>query len=66
MEVVYISVASIAMALIPAYIARYKGRSFVQFFFYGAILGPIAIVYVLVMRRHTENIGQGLYPSGET
>jgi hypothetical protein len=66
MEVIYISVASIAMALIPAYIARSKGRSFVQFFVYGAILGPIAILHALVMRRHTETIGWGIYPSGET
>ena len=51
MEVVYSLVGlSIAMALIPAYIAKSKGRSFGQFLFYGLLLGPIAIIHALIMK----------------
>jgi hypothetical protein len=52
MEVVYSVVGlSIVMAVIPAYIAKSKGRSFGLFLFYGLTLGPIAIIHALVMQR---------------
>jgi hypothetical protein len=51
MEVILLLVGlPIAMALIPAYIAKSKGRSFGQFLFYGLMLGPIAIIHALVMK----------------
>ena len=54
MEVIYLLVGlSILMALIPAYIAKSKGRSFGQFLIYGAMLGPIAIIHALVMKGET-------------
>jgi hypothetical protein len=57
MEVIYSLVGlSIVMALIPAYIAKSKGRSFGLFLFYGLMLGPIAIIHALVMR--TAQSGQ--------
>ena len=46
MEVIYSLVGlSIVMAVIPAYIAKSKGRSFGLFLFYGLMLGPVAIIH---------------------
>jgi hypothetical protein len=62
MEVIYSLVGlSILMALIPAYIAKSKGRSFGQFLFYGLMLGPVAIIHALVMKGETGDAqgGQG-------
>jgi hypothetical protein len=54
MEVIYSLVGlSIVMAVIPAYIAKSKGRSFGLFLFYGLMLGPIAIIHALVMKGET-------------
>ena len=66
MEVVYLLIGlSVAMALIPAYVAKSKGRSFGQFLIYGATLGPIAIIHALVMKRQTVTTRSEIYPSGE-
>lgn len=48
---------TILMAVIPAYIAKIKGRSFGLFLLYGLLLGPIAIIHALIMKR--ENGGHG-------
>jgi hypothetical protein len=54
MEVIYSLVGlSIVMAVIPAYIAKSKGRPFGLFLFYGLMLGPIAIIHALVMKGET-------------
>jgi hypothetical protein len=59
MEVIYSLVGlSIVMAVIPAYIAKSKGRSFGLFLFYGLMLGPIAIIHALVMKEEM-GIAQG-------
>ena len=63
MEVIYSLVGlSIVMAVIPAYIAKSKGRSFGLFLFYGLMLGPVAIIHALIMRGETGTAqdGQGL------
>jgi hypothetical protein len=54
MEFVYSAIGlSIAMAIIPAYIAKSRGRSFSLFLLYGLLLGPIAIIHALVLQRRT-------------
>ena len=66
MEVVYLLIGlSVAMALIPAYVAKSKGRSFGQFLIYGAMLGPIAITHALVMKRQTVTTRSEIHPSAE-
>src|SRR5260370_1165172 len=64
MEVLYLLIGlSVLMALIPAYIAKSKGRSFGLFLDYGAMLGPIAIIHALVMKQQTGNIQAEIYPN---
>ena len=66
MEVVYLLIGlSVAMALIPAYVAKSKGRSFGQFLIYGAMLGPIAIIHALVIERQTKTTRPEIHPSRE-
>src|SRR5216683_117221 len=66
MEVLYLLIGlSVLMALIPAYMAKSKGRSFGLFLVYGAMLGPIAIVHALVMRRQTGNTQAEIYQASK-
>jgi hypothetical protein len=66
MEVVYLLIGlSVATALIPACVAKSKGRSFGQFFIYGAMLGPIAIIHALVIERQTVTTRAEIHPGGE-
>ena len=39
------------LGLVPAFIARRKGGSFVAWWFYGALLFPIALVHALFRKR---------------
>jgi hypothetical protein len=55
MEVIYSLVGlSIVMAVIPACIAKSKGRSFGLFLGYGLMLGPIAILHALALKGETR------------
>ena len=66
MEVVYLLIGlSVAMALIPACVAKSKGRSFGHFFIYGAMLGPIAIIHALVIKRQTVTTRPEIQQGGE-
>lgn len=66
MEVIYLLIGlSVAMALIPAFVARSKGRSFGKYLMYGVMLGPIAIVHALVMKRQTVTPRSEIHPSAE-
>jgi hypothetical protein len=66
MEVAYLLIGlSVAMALIPAFVARSKGRSFGKYLMYGVMLGPIAIVHALVMKRQTVTTRSEIHPSAE-
>jgi ribosomal protein L37AE/L43A len=49
-----------ALALIPAYVARSKGRSFGGFWLYGFILWPVAIIHAVIMKaeRGSEHAEQ--------
>lgn len=40
----------IVLAVIPAFIALYKGRNFLTWWLYGVLLWPVALVHVLVTR----------------
>jgi hypothetical protein len=64
MEVLYLLIGlSVLMAIVPAYMAKSKGRSFGLFLVYGAMLGPIAIMHALVMKQQTGNIQAEIYPN---
>jgi hypothetical protein len=47
---------AILIGLIPAVIARGKGRSFVAWWIYGAALFIIALPHALLMKKNTENL----------
>jgi len=45
--------AGLVLGLIPAFIARYKGRSFIGFWIYGIFLWPVALIHSLVLKDET-------------
>lgn len=50
MEVLFLLGLWAAVALIPAYVAQAKGRSFGGFWLYGFLLFPIAIIHAVIMK----------------
>lgn len=46
----WVLLVGMALALIPASIAKGKGRSFIGFWVYGILLWPIALIHALVMK----------------
>lgn len=56
---------AVTIGLIPAIIAKSKGRSFVLWWFYGAALFIVAIIHAIVMKptkekRDTDMIEEGM------
>ncbi len=47
---------AILIGLIPAAIARNKGRSFVGFWIYGALLFIVALPHALIMKADTKAV----------
>lgn len=55
MEVILVAVL---LGLIPAFIAKNKGRSFIGWWIYGALLFIIAIIHVLLVKDKVSNDAQ--------
>jgi hypothetical protein len=51
-------IAAILLGLIPAFIAKKKGRSFGLWWFYGAMLFIIALIHSLLMKPNPQGIEQ--------
>ena len=55
------TIISFGMALLPAFMASQKGRRFVVWWVYGALLFPVAIIHALFIgasfKRGTKNCG---------
>jgi hypothetical protein len=50
-------VLALLLGLIPAFIARNKGRSFVAWYVYGALLFVVALVHVLCLKDRVAVYG---------
>ena len=55
MEVI---VFAVLLGLIPAFIAKQKGRSFGLWWFYGAMLFIIALIHSLLMKPNEQGLEQ--------
>lgn len=62
MEIFFLA---LLLGLIPAAIAKNKGRSFIGWWIYGAALFIVALPHALVMKRDIEAIEQSEIQSGE-
>lgn len=45
----------LAVALIPAYIAKNKGRSFLNWYFYGVFLWLFALIHSILLKPLSES-----------
>jgi hypothetical protein len=56
MDLGYATVVLLSMALLPAWIARRRGHSFLVFYLYGMALLPLAVLHALTLddRRGTS------------
>jgi len=59
--IITIAIISFGMGLLPAFMASQKGRRFVVWWVYGALLFPVAIIHALFIgasfKRGTKNCG---------
>lgn len=59
--IITIAIISFGMGLLPAFMASQKGRRFVVWWAYGAVLFPVAIIHALLIGRNfrtgTKNCG---------
>ena len=53
----FILIIALAIATVPGFIARTKGRSFLPWFFYGLFLTPIAIIHALIIKPNENASG---------
>lgn len=53
-----ILIIGVVIGLLPAFIAQSKGRSFVGWWIYGALLFIIALPHSLIMKRSTQALDQ--------
>lgn len=51
-----ILIVAILLGLIPALIAKNKGRSFIEWWVYGALLFIVAIVHVFIIKPNAEEV----------
>ena len=56
MVLIYWLCALAVIACLPATIAKNKGRSFWEWWFYAALLFPISLVHSLVMNKNLEGL----------
>jgi len=61
MEALYLSVL---IGLIPAVIARNKGKSFLLWWFYGAMLFIVALPHSLFIKADNQKVEQGQMSKG--
>jgi hypothetical protein len=47
------------IGLIPAFIARSKGKNFLLWWFYGAMLFIVALPHAILMKPDNQKLGQG-------
>jgi cbb3-type cytochrome oxidase subunit 1 len=57
-ELIEILQLSVIIGLIPAIIARRKGKSFLLWWFYGAMLFIVALIHALLMNPHKQKVQQ--------
>lgn len=57
-------IIAILIGLIPAAIARSKGRSFIGFWIYGALLFIVALPHALLMKTNPQKIEENALASG--
>lgn len=55
---------AVLIGLIPAFIAQSKGRSFIGFWIYGALLFIVALPHSLIMKADAKNIEATAIASG--
>ena len=63
-QLIFVLVLGTLLGLIPAAIAKSKGRDFVGFWIYGALLFIIALPHALFMKSTTKSIEQKMLSSG--
>ena len=59
-----ILVIAVLMGLIPAAIAQHKGRSFLGFWIYGALLFIVALPHALLMKANRKVVEENALASG--
>ncbi len=59
-----LAIAVGAFGLLPAIIARLRGRSFLNWWFYGVLFSVIALVHALLLGKSTEEDGEGEFDVG--
>ena len=50
---------AVVIGLIPAFIARNKGKNFLLWWFYGAMLFIVALPHAILMKPDSQKAGQG-------
>ncbi len=55
---------AVLIGLLPAFIAQSKGRSFVGFWIYGALLFIVALPHALLMKANPKVVEQNAIASG--
>lgn len=50
--IITIAIISFGLGLLPAFMASQKGRGFVRWWVYGALVFPVAIVHALLIGAH--------------
>lgn len=55
--IITIGIVSFGLGLLPAFIASQKGRSFVGWWVYGAILFPVALPHSILLGMNLRAIG---------
>lgn len=55
--IITIAIISFGLGLLAAFIASQKGRSFIGWWIYGALLFPVAIVHALLLGVNVRAIG---------
>lgn len=66
MDIFVILVASALLGLIPASIAKSKGRSFGGWYVYGFLLFIVALIHSLVLKAPVETLSTGASPIQQT
>ena len=59
-----IFIFAVLLGLIPAAIAQSKGRSFVGFWIYGALIFIVALPHALIMKANPEKIEEDALAAG--
>lgn len=59
-----ILVFAVLIGLLPAFIAKNKGRSFVAFWIYGALLFIVALPHALLMKSNAKTLEADALASG--